>query len=193
MFDDADLDAAVEGALLAKMRNIGEACTSANRFHVAESAWPTSSPTGWRRKMGELKIGRGTEDDVKVGPLIDDDQRSKVAELVDDAVGKGAKALVGGKAVDGAGYFYEPTVLGDVSPDARLLKEEIFGPVAPVIGVRLRGRGDRRGQRHRVRPGGLRLHAGPQARAARDRGPGDRHGRPQPGHGLQRRRARSAA
>ena len=66
--------------------------------------------------MGELKIGRGTEEDVKVGPLIDDDQRSKVAELVDDAVGKGAKALVGGKAVDGAGYFYEPTVLGDVRP-----------------------------------------------------------------------------
>ena len=84
--------------------------------------------------MGELKIGRGTEEDVKVGPLIDDDQRSKVADLVEDAVGKGAKALVGGQAVDGAGYFYEPTVLGDVSPDARLLKEEIFGPVAPVIG-----------------------------------------------------------
>jgi succinate-semialdehyde dehydrogenase/glutarate-semialdehyde dehydrogenase len=84
--------------------------------------------------MGDLKIGRGTEEDVKVGPLIDDDQRSKVGELVDDAVGKGAKALVGGQAVDGAGYFYEPTVLGDVSPDARLLKEEIFGPVAPVVG-----------------------------------------------------------
>ena len=133
VFDDADLDAAVEGALLAKMRNIGEACTSANRFHVAGGV-ASEFADRLAAKMGELKIGRGTEDDVKVGPLIDDDQRSKVAELVDDAVGKGAKALVGGKAVDGAGYFYEPTVLGDVSPDARLLKEEIFGPVAPVIG-----------------------------------------------------------
>ncbi len=80
-----------------------------------------------------MKVGRGTEDDVDVGPLIDDDQRSKVADLVEDAVSKGAKAIVGGSAVDGAGYFYEPTVLGDVTPDARLLKEEIFGPVAPVI------------------------------------------------------------
>jgi succinate-semialdehyde dehydrogenase/glutarate-semialdehyde dehydrogenase len=133
VFDDADLDAAVEGALLAKMRNIGEACTSANRFHVAGGV--ASDFAGkLAARMGELKIGRGTEEDVKVGPLIDDDQRSKVAELVDDAVGKGAKALVGGKAVGGAGYFYEPTVLGDVPPDARLLKEEIFGPVAPVIG-----------------------------------------------------------
>ena len=133
VFDDADLDAAVEGALLAKMRNIGEACTSANRFHVAGGV-ASEFADRLAAKMGELKIGRGTEEDVKVGPLIDDDQRSKVAELVDDAVGKGAKALVGGTAVDGAGYFYEPTVLGDVSPDARLLKEEIFGPVAPVIG-----------------------------------------------------------
>jgi succinate-semialdehyde dehydrogenase/glutarate-semialdehyde dehydrogenase len=133
VFDDADLDAAVEGALLAKMRNIGEACTSANRFHVAGGI-ASEFADRLAAKMGDLKIGRGTEEDSKVGPLIDDDQRSKVAELVDDAVGKGAKALVGGKAVDGAGYFYEPTVLGDVSPDARLLKEEIFGPVAPVIG-----------------------------------------------------------
>jgi len=82
--------------------------------------------------MGSLKIGRGTEDGVEVGPLIDDDQRSKVAELVDDAVGKGARALVGGKAVEGAGSFYEPTVLAGISDDARLLKEEIFGPVAPI-------------------------------------------------------------
>ncbi len=133
VFDDADLDAAVEGALLAKMRNIGEACTSANRFHVAGSVAEDFAER-LASKMGELKIGRGTEEGVKVGPLIDGDQRSKVADLVEDAVGKGANALVGGKAVDGAGYFYEPTVLGDVTPDARLLKEEIFGPVAPVIG-----------------------------------------------------------
>jgi len=81
-----------------------------------------------------MRVGRGTEEGVEVGPLIDSDQRSKVAELVDDAAGKGAEVIVGGSQVEGAGYFYEPTVLGGVTPDARLLKEEIFGPVAPVIG-----------------------------------------------------------
>jgi succinate-semialdehyde dehydrogenase / glutarate-semialdehyde dehydrogenase len=84
--------------------------------------------------MGALKLGRGTEEGVDVGPLIDEDQRDKVDELVVDAVGKGAKAIVGGSKHDGAGYFYEPTVLGDVPAEARLLKEEIFGPVAPVKG-----------------------------------------------------------
>jgi succinate-semialdehyde dehydrogenase / glutarate-semialdehyde dehydrogenase len=134
IFEDADLEAAVEGAMIAKMRNIGEACTSANRFHVAE---PVAEEFSKRlaEKMGDLKVGRGTEEDVKVGPLIDDDQRSKVAELVDDAVGKGATAIVGGGKLDGRGYFFEPTVLSDVSDDARLLKEEIFGPVAPVTAV----------------------------------------------------------
>jgi succinate-semialdehyde dehydrogenase / glutarate-semialdehyde dehydrogenase len=131
IFDDADLDAAIEGAMLAKMRNIGEACTAANRFHVAETvAEQFAEKLG--EQMGSLKVGRGTEEDVEVGPLIDDNQRSKVAELVEDAVGKGAKAIVGGHKLDGRGYFYEPTVLGGVSPEARLLKEEIFGPVAPV-------------------------------------------------------------
>ena len=131
IFEDADLDAAVEGAMIAKMRNIGEACTSANRFHVAESVAGDFADT-LAKRMGALKVGRGTEPDVDVGPLIDEDQRSKVSELVDDAVAKGAKAVVGGSRLDGAGYFFEPTVLGDVTPEARLLKEEIFGPVAPV-------------------------------------------------------------
>jgi succinate-semialdehyde dehydrogenase / glutarate-semialdehyde dehydrogenase len=133
IFEDADLDAALEGAMVAKMRNIGEACTSANRFHVAE---PVAAQFAERlaERMGELKLGRGVEEGVDIGPLIDDDQRSKVAELVDDAVGKGAKCLVGGRARDGAGYFYEPTVVSDIPDDARLLKEEIFGPVAPVKG-----------------------------------------------------------
>ena len=133
IFEDADLDAAVEGALLAKMRNGGEACTSANRFHVAESVAPDFAQR-LAARMGELKVGRGTEPDVKVGPLIDDAQRGKVTELVDDAVDKGAKVLVGGQSIDGAGYFYQPTVLTDLSADARLLGEEIFGPVAPVKG-----------------------------------------------------------
>ncbi len=133
IFEDADLDAAVEGALLAKMRNIGEACTAANRFHVAE---PVAGEFAERLAgaMGELKVGRGTEEDSKVGPLIDQPAREKVEELVQDAVDKGAKAVVGGRAIDGAGYFFEPTVLGDVPPGARMLKEEIFGPVAPVTG-----------------------------------------------------------
>jgi succinate-semialdehyde dehydrogenase/glutarate-semialdehyde dehydrogenase len=133
VFDDADLDAALEGALLAKMRNIGEACTAANRFHVAGSVADEFAER-LAERMSEMKVGRGTEDDVKVGPLIDDEQRSKVAELVDDAGERGAKVLVGGHALDGRGYFYEPTVLSEVTPDARLLKEEIFGPVAPVVG-----------------------------------------------------------
>jgi succinate-semialdehyde dehydrogenase / glutarate-semialdehyde dehydrogenase len=133
IFDDADLDAAIEGAMIAKMRNIGEACTSANRFHVAAGV-ADEFASKLAERMGKLRIGRGTDEGVDVGPLIDENQRSKVAELVEDALGKGATAVVGGNRVDGAGYFFEPTVLGDVSPDARLLKEEIFGPVAPVAG-----------------------------------------------------------
>src|SRR4051794_27612134 len=133
IFDDADLDAAVEGAIIAKMRNIGEACTAANRFHVAEDVAGEFAERLTER-MGQMKVGRGTDPDVKVGPLIDDDQRSKVAELVDDATSRGAKLVVGGQRRDGAGYFYDPTVLSDVPDDARVLSEEIFGPVAPVKG-----------------------------------------------------------
>ncbi|HET7051178.1 MAG TPA: NAD-dependent succinate-semialdehyde dehydrogenase [Solirubrobacteraceae bacterium] len=133
VFDDADIDSAVQGAVIAKMRNIGEACTAANRFHVAG---PVADEFAEKlaEKLGSMKVGRGTEDGVEVGPLIDDNQRSKVSELVEDAVGRGAKALVGGHARDGAGYFYDPTVLTEVPDDARLLSEEIFGPVAPVKG-----------------------------------------------------------
>jgi succinate-semialdehyde dehydrogenase/glutarate-semialdehyde dehydrogenase len=131
IFEDADLDAAVEGALLAKMRNIGEACTSANRFHVAGGVADEFAKR-LAERMGALKIGRGTEPGVQVGPLIDENQQKKVAELVEDAVQKGAETVVGGHIPDGRGYFYEPTVLKNVSDDARVLKEEIFGPVAPV-------------------------------------------------------------
>jgi succinate-semialdehyde dehydrogenase/glutarate-semialdehyde dehydrogenase len=131
IFDDADLDAAVEGAMIAKMRNIGEACTAANRFHVAESIQrPFAAKLAER--MGALKLGRGVEEGVQVGPLIDENQRSKVQELVEDALARGASRIVGGERPVGNGYFYPPTVLADVPDDARLLKEEIFGPVAPV-------------------------------------------------------------
>jgi len=131
VFEDADLDAAVEGAMIAKLRNIGEACTAANRFHVAEPVAEAFAAKLAERMRG-LKVGRGTEDGVDLGPLIDDDQRGKVQELVQDAVSKGAKVLLGGHPADGPGYFYAPTVLDDVPRTARLLKEEIFGPVAPV-------------------------------------------------------------
>src|SRR5690349_18986457 len=133
VFDDADIDSAVQGAVIAKMRNIGEACTAANRFHVAA---PVAQEFAERlaEKMGSMKVGRGTEDGVEVGPLIDDTQRTKVQELVEQAIGRGARALVGGHRRDGAGYFYDPTVLTDIPDDAELLREEIFGPVAPVRG-----------------------------------------------------------
>ncbi len=133
VFDDADVDAAVQGALIAKMRNIGEACTAANRFHVADGVADQFAEK-LAEKMGAMKVGRGTEEDVEVGPLIDSSQREKVADLVEDAVGRGAKAVVGGQARDGAGYFFDPTVLTEVPDDAKLLREEIFGPVAPVKG-----------------------------------------------------------
>jgi succinate-semialdehyde dehydrogenase/glutarate-semialdehyde dehydrogenase len=131
LFEDADLDAALEGAFLAKMRNIGEACTAANRFHVHESL-AEEFARRLAERMGKLKVGRGTEPGVDVGPLIDENQRSKVVELVEDAVSRGARVLLGGHAVDRPGYFFEPTILVDVPEDARLLREEIFGPVAPI-------------------------------------------------------------
>src|SRR3954470_9882202 len=131
VFPDADVDAAVEGAVIAKMRNIGEACTAANRFHIAGNVADEFTEK-LASKLADMPVGRGTDENVKVGPLIDDDQRGKVAELVEDATSKGAEVVLGGTKRDGSGYFYDPTVLTDVPDDARLLKEEIFGPVAPV-------------------------------------------------------------
>jgi succinate-semialdehyde dehydrogenase / glutarate-semialdehyde dehydrogenase len=131
VFEDADLDAAVEGAMLAKMRNVGEACTAANRFHVHESVAEEFAERIAER-MAALKVGRGTDPDTDVGPLIDDAQRSKVSELVEDARQRGARVLIGGEPVGERGYFYAPTVLSEVPDDARMLSEEIFGPVAPV-------------------------------------------------------------
>ncbi len=134
VFEDADLDAAVEGALIAKLRNVGEACTAANRFHVHESI-ADEFARRLAERMKALKVGRGTEPDVDIGPLIDERQRSKVAELVQDAVGHGAETLIGGGRLSGPGYpgyFFEPTVLSGVGAGARLMREEIFGPVAAV-------------------------------------------------------------
>src|SRR5918998_1366087 len=132
VFEDADVDDAVAGAMVAKMRNIGEACTAANRFHVADSIADEFAEK-LAEKMSQLKVARGTEEGAEVGPLIDGDQLGKVEELVNDALEKGAKALVGGQKLDGQGYFYQPTVLSDVPKEADLRYEEIFGPVAPIF------------------------------------------------------------
>ena len=132
VFDDADVDAAVDGAVAAKMRNMGEACTSANRFLVHESVADRFTEA-FGARLAALKLGRGTEDGVDVGPLIREGDRAKVAALVDDAVAAGARLVTGGAAPDGPGWFYQPTVLADVPRDARVLREEIFGPVAPIV------------------------------------------------------------
>ncbi|WP_433873539.1 NAD-dependent succinate-semialdehyde dehydrogenase [Saccharopolyspora sp. CA-218241] len=131
VFDDADLDAAVDGAMLAKMRNIGEACTAANRFYVHADVVGAFAER-LAERMSALRIGRGVTDRIEVGPLIDADQLGKVTELVTDAVDRGAEVVTGGSRPDGDGYFYTPTVLTDVPVDSRLTTEEIFGPVAPI-------------------------------------------------------------
>ncbi|GAB3508622.1 NAD-dependent succinate-semialdehyde dehydrogenase [Amycolatopsis cihanbeyliensis] len=131
VFDDADLDAALDGAMQAKMRNIGEACTAANRFYVQRGIVEEFSRRLTER-MAALPIGRGTEEGVVVGPLIDEAAVEKVSGLVNDAAQRGARVLTGGATVDGPGNFYQPTVLTDVPPDAKLADEEIFGPVAPI-------------------------------------------------------------
>ena len=128
---DADLDAAVDGALLAKMRNMGEACTAANRFIVHRSV-ADDFARRMAQRMSALRVGRGTEIGVQVGPLVDAASRDKVSQLVEDAVASGARALTGARAIGDRGWFYAPTVLADVPPDAAMLREEIFGPVAPV-------------------------------------------------------------
>ena len=133
VFDDADVDAAVDGAMLAKMRNGGEACTAANRLYVANPLIDEFTDK-FVKRMGELNIGNGLDPSAKLGPLINPNQLETVQELVDDAVAKGAKVAVGGQAPGGPGNFYPATVLVDVPASARILKEEVFGPVAPIVG-----------------------------------------------------------
>ena len=133
VFDDADVDAAVEGAMLAKMRNGGEACTAANRLYIANPLLEEFTDK-FVKRMGELNLGNGLDPSSKLGPLINPNQLETVQELVDDAVEKGATVAVGGQAPGGPGNFYPATVLVDVPADARILKEEVFGPVAPIVG-----------------------------------------------------------
>lgn len=131
VFEDADIDAAIEGAMIAKMRNMGEACTAANRFYVHEAVHDAFAQK-LTAKMAALKMGNGLDEGVALGPLVNREGRDKVIELVADAIGKGAKLLTGGKAPAGPGFFYPATVLTNVSDDAKMLKEEIFGPVASI-------------------------------------------------------------
>lgn len=131
VFDDADVGAAVDGAVIAKMRNIGQACTAANRFLVHESV-ADEFTTALTARLAGMRVGRGTDPDVEVGPLIDDGACAKVTELVDDAQRRGARAVLPGGPLDGKGHFYTPVVLTDVAADARIQHEEIFGPVAPI-------------------------------------------------------------
>jgi succinate-semialdehyde dehydrogenase/glutarate-semialdehyde dehydrogenase len=131
VFDDADIDAAIDGAMVAKMRNMGEACTAANRFYVHEKVHDEFAKK-LTAKMGSLRMGNGLDDGVALGPLVNKEGLDKVVELVEDAVGKGAKVLTGGKAPGGKGFFYPATVLANVPDSAKMLNEEIFGPVASL-------------------------------------------------------------
>jgi succinate-semialdehyde dehydrogenase / glutarate-semialdehyde dehydrogenase len=132
VFEDADIDAAVEGALVAKMRNGGEACTAANRFYVHDAVAGQFNEA-FAARLRTLKLGPGLDESTDIGPLVNEDTRSKVVGLVDGALTDGANALLGGRAPDRKGYFYEPTLLDGVQADAAILNTEIFGPVAPVV------------------------------------------------------------
>jgi succinate-semialdehyde dehydrogenase / glutarate-semialdehyde dehydrogenase len=132
IFEDADIPAAVEGALLAKMRNGGEACTAANRFYVHEAVADEFTRT-FAERLAALTVGPGLEEATEVGPLVNQPARSKVAELVSDAADSGARIVTGGRAPERRGYFYEPTLIDGVPAAAAILGTEIFGPVAPVV------------------------------------------------------------
>jgi succinate-semialdehyde dehydrogenase/glutarate-semialdehyde dehydrogenase len=132
VFADADLDAALDGAMVAKMRNAGEACTAANRFYVEASVAPEFSRR-LAERMAALRVGPGVEEQTEVGPLVNEDAVVKVDELVTAAVAEGAAALTGGSRPDGQGWYYPPTVLSEVRPASAILREEIFGPVAPIV------------------------------------------------------------
>jgi len=131
VFDDADLDAALDGAMIAKMRNAGEACTAANRIYV-QSGIHERFADGLSKRMAALKVGAGTNADTECGPMITKKAVDKIDRLVKDAVERGAKVLCGGSILDSEGFFYPPTVLSAVSPEAEMAHEEIFGPVAPI-------------------------------------------------------------
>jgi succinate-semialdehyde dehydrogenase/glutarate-semialdehyde dehydrogenase len=140
VFEDADLEAAVAGAMLAKMRNIGQACTAANRFIVHESVAEEFADR-LAEKMGALKLGRGVEADTTCGPVINEKARENMQRLVDTTVAEGGSVVVGGESGAGDGYFFKPTVLRNVRPDSTILREEIFGPIAPIVSFKTEDEG----------------------------------------------------
>ena len=131
VFDDADLEAALDGAMIAKMRNAGEACTAANRIYVQSGIFDAFA-AGLSRRMAAMRVGPGADDATECGPMITRKAVEKIDRLVKDATGRGARVLCGGAVAEGAGFFYPPTVLADVPADAEMAHEEIFGPVAPL-------------------------------------------------------------
>lgn len=133
VFDDADIDAAVQGAMLAKLRNGGEACTAANRFHVQRGVLAEFTDKFVEAMQEQVRMGPGTEPETTLGPLVGEEQLTTVSGLVDDAVAAGATVRLGGKAPGGPGWFYPATVLTDIPGSARILREEVFGPVAPIV------------------------------------------------------------
>src|SRR5262249_6363584 len=191
IFEDADLDAAIDGAFLAKMRNGGEACNAGNRFSVHEAGAGEFPPRSADR-LSKLAVGPGLEEGTDLGPLVNEDTRSKVAGLVESATVGGARVVTGGQAPDRRGFFYLPTVLGDVPPDAPILGTEIFGPVAP--GGRFRDEADvirwAHDPRYGLVPYLYTAHLPPALRGSGGRGGrGGREGRGHPRHRVRPRRA----
>ena len=158
VFDDADLDAAVEGAIGSKYRNSGQTCVCANRFYVQAGVYDAFAEK-FAKAVRDLKVGNGLEAGVTQGPLIDDKAVAKVEEHIADVLAKGGRIVTGGKRHALGGSFFEPTIVADVTPAMKVAKEETFGPLAPLFRFRHRAAGRRHGQRHGVRPRRLRLHA----------------------------------
>ena len=192
VFDDADLEAAVEGVMLAKMRNIGEACTAANRIYLQRGI-AEAFTARLTERMAKMRVGNGLDEGVDLGPLVNAETRDKVAAFVEDAVGKGARLLLGGEVPEGKGFFYPATVLADVPDDADCLRDEIFGPVAAIqtfadeAEVIAKANATEYGLVAYVFTGDIGAGA-PGLRAA-----GVRHGRAEPRASSPTRRRRSAA
>ena len=178
VFDDADLDAAVAGAIASKYRNAGQTCVCANRLYVQSGVYDRFADK-LAEAVAAMKVGDGLEKDTKVGPLIDEKAVNKVEEHVTDAVKKGARVTFGGKRIGGDGYFYAPTVLRDIGPDMLILREETFGPVAPLMKFDSDAEAIRARERHRIRPCKLLLQSRRAAGVASGRGARKRHRRHQ--------------